>query len=392
MRKWPVRIAAFLVMLLLSGCWDRTEVNDIAFVVGTAIDKEEDQYKVAVQFALPAKMGNVAVRGSGGGGQRVWAVDTMTGRTLREANQKQQKSLSRQLNFSHRRVFVAGEEVAKEGLEPVVDILARLPQNRMTALIGVAKGKALEILDNETAVEQFPAEMIRELMQAQMRAPTTLTGFISRALEEGIDPVVPALATRWSQPGSTDKSVRVIEIIGLGLFRGAKLVTILEGPKAQSLLLAMGQAQAPNLQMSVPGTPGMVAIWFHETSADLVPVVRGESLTARIRIRAKVAMMENTTGEFSPTGEFLERVKSALIKKTVQDVESAFKAAQEAGADPLGVGAALHRSMPDYWKRVRPNWDRRYKEVKPLVEVVVQMEHAGSLLGPVTSPAMEQEP
>jgi len=367
MRKWPVRLVAILLVLLLSGCWDRMEVNDIAFVMGTAVDKEDDLYRVSVQFALPGKLGNVATRG-GGGGQKVWAVDTITGRTLREANQKQQKSLSRQMNFSHRRVFVASEEVSREGLESVVDILARLPQNRMTALIGVSKGKAVEILDNETAVEQFPAEMIRELMQAQMRAPTTLTGFISRALEEGIDPVAPAFATRITQ-----------------------LVTIVEGSLASSLLMGMGQAQAPEVQFSVPGATGLVSVRLHESSADLVPLVQGDKITARIRIRAKIAMMENTTGESSKTGAFLERVKVAVVKKITQDVEAAFRAAQEAGSDPLGVGAALHRSRPDYWHRVRPNWDRRYKEVKPLVEVVLQLEHAGALLAPVSTPNMEPE-
>lgn len=392
-RKWPVRVAALLMLLLLSGCWDRMEVNDIAFVMGTAVDKEDDLYRVSVQFALPAKLGNVATRGSGGGGQKVWAVDTMTGRTLREANQKQQKSLSRQMNFSHRRVFVASEEVAREGLEPVVDILARVPQNRMTSLMAVSKGKAVEILDNETAVEQFPSEMLRELMQSQMRAPTTVTGFISRALEEGIDPVVPALTLRITQPGSQDKPVRVPETIGLGLFRGAKLVTILEGPLAPGLLLAMGQAQAAEMQLIVPGAaPGMVAVRLHESSADLVPLVQGEKITARIRIRAKVALMENTTGEWSPSGAFLDKVKAAMIKRIIQDVEGAFRAAQEAGSDPMGVGAALHRSRPDYWRRIKPTWQRRYREVKPLVEVVMQMEHGGALLAPMSSPNMEQAP
>jgi len=43
-----------LVALLAGGCWDRTEVNDIALVTAMAIDVgSEHPYRLSLQIILP---------------------------------------------------------------------------------------------------------------------------------------------------------------------------------------------------------------------------------------------------------------------------------------------------------------------------------------------------
>ncbi|TXK73213.1 Ger(x)C family spore germination protein, partial [Paenibacillus sp. N3.4] len=45
-------------MSLLTGCWDRTETNDIAFVLTSAIDLEDDgRYRISYMLPLPGSMG-----------------------------------------------------------------------------------------------------------------------------------------------------------------------------------------------------------------------------------------------------------------------------------------------------------------------------------------------
>lgn len=50
-------VLPLLICILLTGCWDRTEINDIAFVVSSAIDKKKDQYRVAMQIPLVGQLG-----------------------------------------------------------------------------------------------------------------------------------------------------------------------------------------------------------------------------------------------------------------------------------------------------------------------------------------------
>lgn len=47
-------VLPLLICILLTGCWDRTEINDIAFVVSSAIDKKKDQYQWPCRFPWSA--------------------------------------------------------------------------------------------------------------------------------------------------------------------------------------------------------------------------------------------------------------------------------------------------------------------------------------------------
>ncbi|HYG56872.1 MAG TPA: Ger(x)C family spore germination protein, partial [Symbiobacteriaceae bacterium] len=60
-------VMVVLASLLTAGCWDRVEINDFAFALGTAVDKEDDLYRVSVQMALPGRLGTL---GRGGGGTK----------------------------------------------------------------------------------------------------------------------------------------------------------------------------------------------------------------------------------------------------------------------------------------------------------------------------------
>ena len=53
-------------LLLLSGCWDQKELNDIVLIDGVGIDKGKDgKIEVTVSFVIPQ-----AQTASGGGGRR----------------------------------------------------------------------------------------------------------------------------------------------------------------------------------------------------------------------------------------------------------------------------------------------------------------------------------
>ena len=44
---------ACMSLLCLTGCWDRVEVNDLAIVTGTAIDKKDDEIELTIQIFRP---------------------------------------------------------------------------------------------------------------------------------------------------------------------------------------------------------------------------------------------------------------------------------------------------------------------------------------------------
>jgi spore germination protein KC len=125
------------VIPLLTGCWDRLEIEERAVVLGISVDvagpsadKEEDEIsylagsysaphnemiRVAVQIALPGKIPlgpGESGGGKGGARQTVWVIDVV-GNTIDDALMNLQQQISGRLFFGHLRVIVVSEELAK---------------------------------------------------------------------------------------------------------------------------------------------------------------------------------------------------------------------------------------------------------------------------------------
>ncbi|HWO97783.1 MAG TPA: Ger(x)C family spore germination protein, partial [Bacillus sp. (in: firmicutes)] len=129
-------ITITICCISLTGCWDRKEINDIAFVTATGFDRKgENQYQVSVQVPLPGGMGGAGSSGGGGGtgGNKSFYVDSEIGRNIRESNDKLQRRMSRNLYFAHRRVLIVGDELARKGFDDVLNLIALQPQARLSA-------------------------------------------------------------------------------------------------------------------------------------------------------------------------------------------------------------------------------------------------------------------
>lgn len=59
-------------LLLLGGCWDRVEINDLAIVTAAAIDeKGANRVELSLQIFVPKSMGGQGQgQGGGGGGEK----------------------------------------------------------------------------------------------------------------------------------------------------------------------------------------------------------------------------------------------------------------------------------------------------------------------------------
>lgn len=57
-----------LLSLLLSGCWERKELNELAFVLALGLDKAEKGYNVTMQVVIPSSISSQNAGGTGGAG------------------------------------------------------------------------------------------------------------------------------------------------------------------------------------------------------------------------------------------------------------------------------------------------------------------------------------
>lgn len=118
MAKHWCRFAVLLVFItMLTGCWDRRELEERTSVLAVAVDiveGREDLYKMTVQIPIPIKIAGSSGQGGGGNSDAV-KIMSVTGRTVTDAANNLQLRLNQKLFLGHTRVLAISEEVAKEG-------------------------------------------------------------------------------------------------------------------------------------------------------------------------------------------------------------------------------------------------------------------------------------
>ncbi|MED5020018.1 Ger(x)C family spore germination protein [Paenibacillus chibensis] len=366
----------------LSGCWDRTEINDVAFVIGSCVDKEKNLYRSTLQIALPGNLGGSGSEGGGGGtaGNKSYYLESKTGVTLRNSNMEVQAGNSRNLSFAHRRTLLLGEEFARENVAPMLDQFARIPQNRLSSLVAVTEGPAYKIMDASAPMEQFPSEMIRELMNQFTKRPVNLKLFANDLLSEGIDVSLPYISLQEAVPEGLKDEKKNIQITGLALFKGDRMVGVLKGQEVRMINLAMNQATSPDMLVSGPDGKGYVTIKFTENVAALKPIIRGDQITMRISILAKGAVIENNTDYSLGAKKNMSLLEQNASKEMIQQIHSGLRLLQEKyHSDTLGFGRAIQQKNPRAWERFKGRWDEIYPTVKVVIDTNLHIENIGAV-------------
>lgn len=373
-----------LIPVLLTGCWDRIEVNDIAFVLGSSTDREDGLIRSTVQIALPSQLGGAGSQGGGGGtsGSKTFLMLSRSAETMYVANKEMQNSLSRVLNYSHRRITLFGEEFARSGIGEQIDTLARFPQNRLTTYVVVTRGPAYKVLEAEAPIEQVPAEMIREIAKSGMKAPMSVQKLSNQLLTEGIDPAIPVVSLSESLPKKVGNGQTLVQLDGLGVLRTDKLVGFLDVNEAALALLAMNEALNP--KVSVPydggGPNQMISISLNETNTKIRTRLKNSQITADIYIQAKGLLVENTSNanlEATMMGK-LEKQCNDFVAKRVYEVTN--KLLKEYRSDVFGLGNTFHNTYPSEWEKVHNRWNDVLPEIEVRVHSHVHLENTGELI------------
>ncbi|HEY8449249.1 MAG TPA: Ger(x)C family spore germination protein, partial [Bacillota bacterium] len=240
-------VALGLVAVLLTGCWDRIEVNDLAIVKGIALDRAgPNAIELTVALTVPA---NVTPPGSPGGPEAAspLANHAAQGSTVMEATSVLQEKLSRRLFWAHASVILIGEELARDGVAPVLEFFSRQRQPRLRMVVGVVPGRAADVLATMTPLEVETPEAIREMSTFRTGVFVTLREFLIMVAAEGEEPVaarVENVRTGAVQPGGPmDPTVSPLQegplqpaITGTAVFKGDRLVGWLDDHETRGLL------------------------------------------------------------------------------------------------------------------------------------------------------------
>ncbi|WP_158301910.1 Ger(x)C family spore germination protein [Paenibacillus mesophilus] len=369
-----VLAAGLSVAMLLTGCWDRTEVNDIAIVLASGIDIDKDGYRVSILVPLPGNMGGASGGGGGSGGNRPYTIDSETGRTVREAYNKLQSRLSRRLFSGHRKVLLIGEEAAKAGLAEMMDIAGRVPENRLTSYIAVTKGKALDVLNATPKLERFSAEALRELLKSDATISIQVKDVVSELSGEGQDALLPYVEAVKTE--GSDKPNEELQITGFAYTSGGRMSGIAKGDAATGIRWLKNSFKPYLETVEVEG--GLVSVAFRRGQSSMKPYIAEGKIHYRIKIEGEGTIIEAPDGRDYENRNNVALLERQLEHKIRDDLQTVGDIIRKKRTDIPGFGAMLSRTFPGRWRSDwGRNWPSDIRNIQLRVEASVNVNRTG---------------
>lgn len=384
-------IGIIFISLLLTGCWDKREINELAIATAISIDKKDDEYHVAAQVVLPTELSM-----KGGMGSSPVTLYEASGKSVNEAIRKLTQVSPRIIYLGHLRVVVISEELAKEGIATTVDFLSRGWELRSDFYMIVSKGRdAKEILNVQTSLEQIPSNELYNILhtsEANYSSTVAVNFFelktnLERDGKEGVLTGVEILGD--PKKGSSKQNVEMIipdakiKFKELAVFKKDKLVGWLDEQESRGFNEATNQVKSTIGLVTCPDG-GEVSIHTKKYNSK----IKSKTMSNNPEIEIKVNIVANL-GEVScdidltkeKTIEMLQKEYEKVVKKEIQETIKVVQ--QKYQSDIFGFGAAIYKSNPQQWKKVKANWDEIFAELPVSVEVKVQISHFGSVLNPI---------
>ncbi|TVY07811.1 Ger(x)C family spore germination protein [Paenibacillus cremeus] len=368
-----IGIAALSALVLLSGCWDRVEVNDLALITGAAVDKEDEHHlKLTVQLFLPktAEGGQMDGVQAGGAGGAQSLVRSAIGSNIADATSKLQERLSRKLFWGHSEVFLISEQMAKDGIQDDIDYLMRSSEPRERAYLFVTKKDARDVLSYESSLERNTSEALRELAKSQIELQVTLKKLAEMLTSEAGAQVLPVV--ELLPPGPTSDSKRTIGFIsGSAVFKHGKLVGEVNDSVSRGILWLRNEIKKAIVTVEVEGYEGNISLTLLRSQTQLIPHYVQGKWTMEVLIDTVDDVLQNTTTlNLAADPKAIAMVEKKMNEAIKLRVQSALQNIQQKmKADVFDFAGTFHRSYPKPWKTAKSEWDELYPSIPVTVKV-----------------------
>jgi spore germination protein KC len=375
------------MLLMLSGCWNRRELNDLAIALGIGIDKQGDRYRLSVQIVNPQE---IAAK-KGGANNSPITIYEETGRTIFECFRRMTTSAPRKIYMSHLRILVISEEVAREGIKNLLDFFARDHELRTDFYVVIAReAKAKQVMGILQPIEKVPANNMFKMLQTSERvwAPTTsvfLDDLLSDLMSKGKEPTLTGIRILGDvQSGSSVDNLKTaetnasIKYSNIGVFREDKLVGWLNEEESKAYNYIVDKIQSTIGTIPCPDG-GLLNFEVIRSKTEMKGIVNNGKPAIDLTVR-----VEQNIGEVACTIDLnkvemldlLERQSEEKIRgfiaKTIQKTQKEF------GADIFGFGEAIHRDEPKAWEKLQNGWNTEFPELPVQVRVEVKIRRTGT--------------
>jgi spore germination protein KC len=382
------RILLLVLPIFLSGCYDRKEIDETAYIVALGIDKGEGaEYSYTFQFSAP-----LAISQEGEGGEKpAKQEDSDEGKnsTVRNltinapdfyiAKNMINNFMSKNIDMSHLKLIVFSAEVDENALENHSQLLLREREIRPHTAIAVAAESAADYLENVNPELEANTSKYYELMSLRSNnvyAPTKrLHDFVDELTVQGSDTALPVAVSgsktsdfpadsslpQWVSAHNSTISADRSVLYGMAIFKNGKLTSAMDGDSAMIYNI---------LTQSIKSCTITVKNEYRPENTVSFRLIIPQKADYKININAKqIIVVQDLQAEFLggalPEGyrSFDQLYSYANTVLTHRIAEYFTDLSKEKSADIMGLRNLLRKDFATWDKWDCFYWDNFYKNL-----------------------------
>ncbi|WP_281887674.1 Ger(x)C family spore germination protein [Paenibacillus sp. YYML68] len=355
-----------LLMLfgMLSGCGYK-DIDKRLFAVSIGVDKVDNEDKpihVIVKLAIPS--GQVKV------GQEAFILVKEEGRSISEAMRVIKSKIDKELDFSHAKAIILGEELVKSNVDEWVDWFIRRRDVQKIAWVGVGKPDAAAVLELKPKSERIPSNAVFLTFgstgtESAYIASEYMFDFRRRLEERGLDPILPIL--------EVIKDPELIEVNKAAVFDKKKQRLSLSPEQVKYYHIMANRMERSIIQAELDGDT-----FYLDTDESKASYRFNEEKDRRLTIEVKLELEGTIEETHAPIRiEQLSAYKQAVEATVHKEALGLLKLLQKEKLDPIGLGLRYRaRSFSeDDWEQ----WQQLYPEARFEVKVDYVIQSTGVL-------------
>lgn len=376
-----------LMGIWLTGCWDKVEIENRAFVTAVAIDKFEpkkeqerqEEGKAKVPEAAPSNRYTVTyaypntglIAGKGEGEPRFRF--TATGKTISDINNELSTRMEGSLFFGHVKLIVLGESLSEDQqlMREALDAIERSPQIGRKISLMITPGKGEDILAVKAPQQPALGLYVRDIIEQKNRTARIADadlGYILRSLHESKTAIVPRILA----------SEKEVKIAGTAVLKDYKKIGWLGELETRALMFMMNKAHQADITVEMDNI--LLPVHIYHSLTDIRVEEREGEIYTILDISMEGELQQHLFEVKGQTydDKYLKRLENTVSKELEQQIRDVYKKIQkEYQADLLQLNERLRKSNPDLWEKVKDQWDEIYPRTKMVVHVGTEIRRIG---------------
>lgn len=397
LKKFAAAVILTLMLLMLSGCYDKIEIENLGVVRMTGIDWDStsNKYEATILVQRPFAGGTSTMRGVSTGNQIPW-IASAEGDSVMDAFKNLRARASSSLSWHHSTILVIGEAMANQGIDKFIDFFARNREIRYTTNVFVTEGKASDIMKITPETQSNLADEIDGIIKNSKYEWNN--SYVPDLKELLIDlsykdhsPILGLIKAVKPTPfdfqeneeiSGMKPSTDTVAIEGASIIKDYKLAGWFDAIEARGYRWIKGDISRAIVNVFNKGS--IIGVQFNNAESKTDIDIKNNQIFINIKTKATGYIVEVLDKDKLISENGIEEIQKLAADNIKNEMLTAINKAKAFDADIFGFGRKIRETNPDKWKIIGRNWDDYFKEVQVSIEVKTNIKSVGMTSEPIT--------